>query len=121
MRSIRTLGICVALSIAVCGLAAATGDARLASAIKNRDKAATRALLKQRADMNAPDAEVSTPLLWAAHWNDLDTVKLLVNAGANAKGANRYGVTPLHEACAVGNAPVVATLFEGGADLYETL
>ena len=39
-----------------------------------------------------------TALHWAAHWDDLDTAKLLLRAGANAKAANRYGVTPLHEA-----------------------
>src|SRR4030095_5603369 len=114
MRSRGTFGICVVVSIAVCGVAAATGDARLASAIKNRDKAATRTLLKQRADVNAPDAEGMTPLLWAAHWNDLDTVKLLVNAGANAKAANRYGVTPLHEACTVRHGRMIETLFNAG-------
>jgi ankyrin repeat protein len=116
MRLRRIFGICVALSIAVCGLAAATGDARLANAVKNRDKTAARALLKQRADVNAPDAEGMTPLLWAAHWNDLDTVKLLVGAGANTKAANRYGVTPLHEACTVGNVSMIETLLKAGAD-----
>src|SRR4029453_15699709 len=116
MRSRGTFGICVVVSIAVWGVAAATGDARLARANKNRDKAATRTLLKQRADVNAPDAEGITPLLWAAHWNDLDTVKLLVSAGANTKAANRYGVTPLHEACTVGNVPMIETLLKAGAD-----
>src|SRR5262245_16299202 len=107
MRLRSIFGFCIALSVVASNLAAATGDARLASAIKSRDKAATRALLKQRADVNGPDAEGMTPLLWAAHWNDLDTVKLLVGAGANAKAANRYGVTPLHEACTVGSVPMI--------------
>ena len=74
-------------------------DARLADAVKNRDKASVRSLLTQRVDVNAPDVEGMTALHWAAHWDDLDTAKLLLRAGANAKAANRYGVTPLHEAC----------------------
>ena len=94
----------------------ATGDAPLVDAVKRQDKTVTRTLLKQRADVNAADAEGMTALHWAAHWDDLDTVKLLVNAGAKAKVANRYGVTPLHEACTVGNVPMIEALLDGGAD-----
>ena len=36
-----------------------------------------KALLKQRADVNAADVDGTTALQWAAHWNDLDTVKAL--------------------------------------------
>ncbi len=57
-----------------------------------------------------------TALHWAAHWDDLDTVKLLVKAGAKARVANRYGVTPLHEACTVGNVPMIEVLLDAGAD-----
>ena len=75
-----------------------------------------RALLKQRLDVNVPDAEGMTALHWAAHWDDLETAKLLLRAGANAKAANRYGVTPLHEACTVGNVAMVEALLKAGAD-----
>ena len=65
--------------------------------------------------MNAPDVDGSTPLQWAAHWNDLDTVKALLAAGAKPNASNRYGVTPLHEAATIGSAAVVNALLRAGA------
>jgi ankyrin repeat protein len=96
--------------------AAASADIRVVTALKRQDAAAVRALLKQRADVNAADIEGMTPLHWAAHWNDLETVKLLLAAGARAAAANRYGVTPLHEAATVANADLVNALLRAGAD-----
>ena len=96
--------------------AAAGSDTRIADTVRNRDKANLRALLKQRLDVNGPDAEGMTALHWAAHWDDLETARLLLRAGANAKAANRYGVTPLHEAGTVGNAAMVEALLKAGAD-----
>jgi uncharacterized protein len=95
---------------------AAAPSVPLVDAVKRQDKTITRTLLKQHADVNTPDVEGMTALHWAAHWNDLDTVKLLLRAGAKAKVANRYGVTPLHEACTVGNLGMIEALLDGGAD-----
>jgi uncharacterized protein len=110
-----TVYVFVAASVAVTA-AAPTGNAPLVDAVKRQDKTVTRALLKQKADVNAVDAEGMTALHWAAHWDDLETVKLLVKAGAKARVANRYGVTPLHEACTVGNVPMIEALLDAGAD-----
>jgi ankyrin repeat protein len=97
-------------------LMAADADLRITNAMKARDAAAVRTLLKQRADVNSADVEGMTALHWAAHWNDLETVKLLLSAGAKASVANRYGVTPLHEAATTGNAAIVNALLRAGAD-----
>ncbi|MBV8731289.1 MAG: ankyrin repeat domain-containing protein, partial [Acidobacteriia bacterium] len=43
-------------------------------------------------------------------------VKLLLSAGADPKLANRYGVTPLSEAAAVGNTQIIDALLRAGAD-----
>jgi uncharacterized protein len=94
----------------------AQADLRLVSALKNQNAAAARALIKQRADVNAPDVDGSTPLQWAAHWNDLITVKALLAANAKPNASNRYGVTPLHEAATIGSAPVVSALLRAGAN-----
>jgi uncharacterized protein len=110
------LAACIAVVIAAGTLAAAGSDTRVADAVRNRDHINVRSLLKQRLDVNVPDAEGMTALHWAAHWDDLETAKLLLRAGANAKAANRYGVTPLHEACTVGNVAIVEALLKAGAD-----
>ena len=65
-----------------------TGDLRLVDAARNKDLQAVRALLKQRADVNVRAHDGSTALLWAAHWNDLDTADLLIRAGADVNAAN---------------------------------
>jgi ankyrin repeat protein len=67
-------------------------------------------------NVNTTDVEGMTALHWAAHWNDLETVKVLLKAGATPKAANRYGVTPLHEASTVGNLAIIEALLVAGAD-----
>jgi ankyrin repeat protein len=95
--------------------ASAQTDLRLVTALKNQNTTTARALIRQRVDVNTPDLDGTSPLQWAAHWNDLDTVKALLAAGAKAAAANRYGVTPLHEAATIGSAPVVSALLRAGA------
>ena len=101
---------------AMSGLSTATGNPPIVDAVKRQDKAAMRALLRQRPDVNVPDVEGMTALHWAAHWDDFETVTLLIRAGATAKVANRYGVTPLHEACTAGNLAMIEALLDAGAD-----
>ena len=97
-----------------------TGDRRLVTALKSQDITAARPLIRQRLGINTADVDGSTPLQWAAHWNDVETVKLLLAAGAKATVANRYGVTPLHEAATIGSAPVIAALLRAGAQASAT-
>jgi uncharacterized protein len=95
---------------------AAYGASDAADAAQHRDATALRALIDRHADLNTVQPDGTTALQWAAHWNDLDTMKLLLRAGANPKIANRYGVTPLSEAAAAGNAAMVDALLQAGAD-----
>src|SRR6185503_3896457 len=85
----RLISLCLACGLSIAGLAAA--DHRLAQAAKNKDKAAIRLLLKQKLDVNAPEADGATALHWAAHWDDVETLDLLIARGANANAANEYG------------------------------
>ena len=61
---------------------AAQPDLRLVAAAQTEDTAAVRALLDEGVDVNAARADGVTALLWAAHWNDLDSAARLLRAGA---------------------------------------
>ena len=88
----------------------------LADAVEKMDHAAVRALVKERADVNAAQVDGMTALHWAAYHEDREVAELLVKAGANVKAANRYGVTPLSLTCTNGNAAIAELLLKAGAD-----
>ena len=66
--------------------------------LRTRTRQRCRALLKERVNVNTARADGSTALLWAAHWNDLEMVDLLLRAGADVNAADDHGVTPLARA-----------------------
>lgn len=111
----RCLYIATALLLLTAGSSFAQSDLRLITALKNQDVAAAKTLIRQRAGINSSDVDGSTPLQWAAHWDNLELVKQLIAGGAKPNAANRYGVTPLHEAATIGSAPVVGALLKSGA------
>ena len=98
------------------GITVLSADLRLIEAIRNRERQQARTLLDQHVDVNARSGDGSTALLWAAHWNDLETAELLIRAGADANAANDFRMTPLFEACTNGNAPLVDLILKAGAD-----
>ncbi len=102
--------------LSLASLAAPSSDLRLVEAVKSKDREAVRSLLKQDADLNAPEADGSTALAWASHWDDLETADLLIRAGAKVNAANEYGATPLWMACTNGNAAMVEKLLQAGAN-----
>src|SRR5947207_9068830 len=91
-------------------------DSRLADAAMKRDTAAIRSLLEQKVDVNAPGKDGTPALHWVIRVDDLETARLLIRAGADAKFADRYGVTPLYLACSNGNAAMIKLLLDAGAD-----
>src|SRR5205823_12716152 len=100
--TVKVLGVSWIVSLlSVAGLAAAS-DPRMADAAKLGDKAAVRSLLKQRADVNAPQADGSTALAWAVYHDDAELADLLIGASAKVNTANDYGITPLLLACTNG-------------------
>jgi ankyrin repeat protein len=93
---------------------------KLIDAVKRGDVNAVRTLVAQKMDVNAPDADGSTPLHWAAQRDDVVMADLLIAAGANVKAKTRYSVTPLSLACTNGDAKLVDRLLKAGADPNET-
>ncbi|HXP89029.1 MAG TPA: ankyrin repeat domain-containing protein [Bryobacteraceae bacterium] len=86
----------------------------------NRDRAAVRALVAQKADVNAPQPDGTTALTWAARANDLELIDQLLAAGANVKAANQDGATALYQAGENGNAAIIERLLRAGADVNGT-
>jgi ankyrin repeat protein len=112
------LGFSAVLVLATAALAAAAEpDLRLVNAVADQDKVAIRTLLKQNIDVNAVRADGATALLWAAHFNDAETVDLLLRAGAKVNAADDHGVTPLSRASENGNLALVERLLTAGADV----
>jgi ankyrin repeat protein len=93
---------------------AAGSDA--ADAAQRKDLAALRSMLSKRVDVNAPQADGTTALHWAVHWNDSEAVALLLRAGAKPSTTNRFGASPLATAATAGNAALVRALLDAGAD-----
>src|SRR5437660_11887326 len=71
------------------------GTSDVADAAMSKNVAAVRALIQQKANVNAPQADGTTALHWAARWDDLEMAAALIQAGANAQAANRTGATPM--------------------------
>jgi ankyrin repeat protein len=95
---------------------AAEPDRRLVNAAAQQDKRAIATLLKAGADVNQTQADGSTPLLWAAHWNDLETADGLIAAHAKVNAASDRGVTPLALAAENSSTAMVQKLLKAGAD-----
>jgi ankyrin repeat protein len=92
-------------------------EARIVEAAARQDMATVRTLLKQRGvNVNAARADGVTALLWAAHWNDLQTTDALLKAGAKVNAADDHGVTPLSQACENASVAMVEKLLQAGAN-----
>ena len=78
--------------------AAETKAPTLIDAAKAGDHAAVRTLLNGPAKSYVAGPQGTAALIWAAEHNDVQTVDLLLAAGADPKAANEYGATPLYAA-----------------------
>jgi len=102
------------LTISLLALLAA---APLVDAVKSGDRATAMTLISQRADVNAPEVDGTTPLHWAVHHGDLELTQRLIRAGAKVNVKNEFGSTPMAEAAILGRADLLETLLKAGADV----
>ena len=96
-------------------LASAAGS-DAADAAQRNDIAALRGMVSKRVDVNAPQADGTTALHWAAHWNDVEAVQLLIEG--RREGGHHQSVRRLAAlgSGASGNADLVKVLLDAGAD-----
>jgi ankyrin repeat protein len=102
-------------------IAAVAADSRFADAVEKHERVTIHTLLEQRVDVTAPQKDGMTALHWAVYLDDLETAKLLIPAGADARATNLYGVGPLPLACLNGNTEMVELLLKAGADANTSL
>ena len=117
----RLAVLCSVSVLSNVAIAAASSDLRLVEAVRNRDAVRAQALLAERVDPNVTQPDGATALHWAAQWDDVATVDLLIHAGAEINVTNDYGVTPLILACGNGQATAAGMLLEAGADPDKAL
>ena len=78
-HGIASVAITLLLAWGLC----AAGRSEVADAAMQGNKSAVRALLEQKADVNAPQADGTTALQWAVRANDLEMTEMLLRAGAH--------------------------------------
>ena len=98
----------------------------LKTAIKNNNSKKVEELIDNKTveeKINFIDTPINssqdTPLNFAAIYNNIDIVKLLVKAGADLDKANDDDETPLHTAVHLGNIKIVKFLIDEGANINK--
>ena len=112
----RSLSAALVMPLLLAGATAVDTARSLSEAVKAGDAASVRSLLQAGANANEPGPDGSTPLIWAAHNDNLQIMELLLGAGAKPDVMSRYRVTPLNVAAETGNAAILERLLGAGAD-----
>jgi ankyrin repeat protein len=90
---------------------------KIYQALKDNNHSAILALLKEGLDLNIKPRKHTTPLIYACRHSNYDTIKLLLEHGADVhnKGGVRY---PLRQAIMRGDFKIVKLLLDYGADIH---
>ena len=97
---------------------AAASDSPVADAARDGDLMRVRALIAQRANVNAPQGDGMTALHWAAFNDDHAIADLLLAAGARMTPRTRVGaITPLWLAASNGSAEMIRRLITVDTDV----
>lgn len=109
---LRALSLLAALAL----LSASVRAGELADLAELARWADVQALLAGGAEVDQPQADGSTALLWAAYHGDAEAAGALLAAGADPNATNRLGMTALAEAASNGAGEIVAVLLDAGAN-----
>lgn len=93
---------------------------KILEASKNGDLATVKAILDvdpNTVNCRDMDGRESTPLHFAAGYNHLEVVKLLLENGADIEAKDKGCLVPLHNACSYGHYEVAELLIKYGADV----
>ena len=122
LKRLRVTVLALSVSCVVAGVTTAsrlfalTADSPVADAAMRGDTAGVRTLLRGGADVNAAQGDGMTALHWTALGNDLESMSVLLYAGAATEALTRVGAyTPLHLASSRGHAAAVTRLLEAGS------
>lgn len=114
-RCVQALLLPVLISASLPTITNANPETGIIVSAKERNLANLKSLLGESVDVNVADADGTTALHWAVHWDDREIAGLLVAAGAVVDQANLYGVTPLWLACTNRSTEMVKLLLKAGA------
>jgi len=89
------------------------------AAARAGDLDAVRKQLSAGADVNVPEADGTSALLWAAYQSSPELVQALLKAGADVNAANSFGVTALLQSARYGDADTMSALLKAGADIKK--
>ncbi len=104
------------VGVAAISVATAADAPLLLDAAERGERAAALQLLSKGANPNAPGADGTTAIMYAAANDDLELVRALIKAGANVTLKNQFGTSALTEAAILGSAPIIDALLKAGAD-----
>lgn len=122
---LRSSLLAIGLAIAAASSARAqSAQERLWDASMARDTLGVVQALADGADVNALDTRTNLngrrALNWAAWYNNVSVVELLLAAGAEIDAVNNTGFSPLHHAAEAGSPDAARALIAGGADPHLT-
>jgi ankyrin repeat protein len=106
----------VLITIAAAWLPVLASAADLAALIRDGERKDALALIANGADVNVPQPDGTTPLMWAVNHADHELVDQLLKHGAKPVGRNVLGVTALTEAVETNDSELVMQMLQAGAD-----
>lgn len=123
LRSVRTvpavLSVPAVLTATLLIFAAswqtAWASSPVAAAARGDDLARSRELIAAGADVNLPEPDGTTPLLWAVYNSSPELVQFLLDAGADPNIPNKLDISPLLQASRYGDTGMINALLAAGA------